>query len=144
MDATDQEAEEAARMANADSFIRKLPNGYETYLSAEGHNLSQGQRQLLTIARAVLANLSILTLDEATSRVDTRTELHIQEAMKSLMKSRTSFVIAHQLSTIREADNILVINDGEIVEKGSHEELLTRKGFYSNLYNNQLTQGNES
>ncbi|WP_160725211.1 ABC transporter ATP-binding protein [Bacillus sp. USDA818B3_A] len=139
--ATDREVEAAARLANADSFIKKLPKGYDTELNAEGSNLSQGQKQLLTIARAVLANPSILILDEATSSVDTRTELHIQEAMKSLMKGRTSFVIAHRLSTIREADVILVINNGEIVEQGSHEELLRKNGVYSNLYNNQLTQG---
>lgn len=144
LDATDEEVEQAAWLANADTFIRKLPNGYDTYLSAEGGNLSQGQRQLLTIARAVLANPAILILDEATSSVDTRTELHIQEAMKSLMKGRTSFVIAHRLSTIREADTILVINDGEIMEQGSHKELLEQKGFYANLYLNQFTQGQVS
>ncbi|MNN54470.1 putative ABC transporter ATP-binding protein [compost metagenome] len=132
--------QEAARLANADPFIRKLPNGYDTLLSAEGGNLSQGQRQILTIARAVLADPSILILDEATSSVDTRTELHIQEAMRSLMKGRTSFVIAHRLSTIREADIILVINDGEIIEQGSHEELLRSNGFYSNLYATQFVQ----
>ncbi|WP_251550198.1 ABC transporter ATP-binding protein [Neobacillus muris] len=141
LNATDREVEEAARLANADSFIRKLPKGYDTELNAEGSNLSQGQKQLLTIARAVLANPSILILDEATSSVDTRTEFHIQEAMKTLMMGRTSFVIAHRLSTIRDADMILVIHDGEIVEQGSHEELLLKNGFYSNLYNNQLTQG---
>ncbi|WP_240941909.1 ABC transporter ATP-binding protein [Paenibacillus sp. HB172176] len=133
LEATDQEVENAARLANADGFIRKLPNGYETELSAEGGNLSQGQRQLLTIARAVLANPSILILDEATSSVDTRTELHIQEAMKTLMKGRTSFVIAHRLSTIREADKILVINGGEVIEQGTHKELLKQEGFYANL-----------
>ncbi|PLS02265.1 ABC transporter ATP-binding protein [Neobacillus cucumis] len=139
--ATDKEVEEAARLANADTFIRKLPRGYDTELTAEGSNLSQGQKQLLTIARAILANPSILILDEATSSVDTRTEFHIQEAMKSLMKGRTSFVIAHRLSTIREADTILVINNGQIMEKGSHDELLKKDGFYSNLYKNQLAQG---
>lgn len=106
----------------------------------EGSNLSQGQRQLLTIARALLANPSILILDEATSSVDTRTELHIQEAMKTLMKGRTSFVIAHRLSTIKDADVILVINDGKIMEQGSHEQLLEKDGFYANLYNNQHSQ----
>ncbi|MCR8642900.1 ABC transporter ATP-binding protein/permease [Paenibacillus sp. N1-5-1-14] len=141
LDATDQEVEEAARLANADTFIRKLSDGYNTYLNAEGNNLSQGQRQLLTIARAILANPSILILDEATSSVDTRTELHIQEAMKSLMKGRTSFVIAHRLSTIREADRILVINDGEIMEQGTHEQLLEQQGFYAKLYQNQYVQG---
>jgi len=144
LNATDKEVEEAARLANADVFIKKLPQGYDTNLSAEGGNLSQGQKQLLTIARAVLANPSILILDEATSSVDTRTELHIQEAMKSLMKGRTSFVIAHRLSTIREADAILVIKDGEVVEKGTHAELLQKKGFYANLYQNQFSQGHVS
>ncbi|AZN38757.1 ABC transporter ATP-binding protein [Paenibacillus albus] len=137
LDATDQEVEAAARHANADSFIRKLPKGYDTDLSADGSNLSQGQKQLLTIARAVLANPAILILDEATSSVDTRTELHIQEAMKSLMKGRTSFVIAHRLSTIREADRILVVSGGEIIEAGSHDELLRMNGFYAGLVNNQ-------
>ncbi|WP_235714660.1 ABC transporter ATP-binding protein [Neobacillus dielmonensis] len=141
MNATDLEVEEAARLANADSFIRKLPKGYDTELKAEGSNLSQGQKQLLTIARAVLASPAILILDEATSSVDTRTEFHIQEAMKALMTGRTSFVIAHRLSTICEADTILVINNGKVVEQGSHEQLLTKQGFYSDLYNNQLTQG---
>ncbi|RIX50229.1 ABC transporter ATP-binding protein [Paenibacillus nanensis] len=141
LDASDEEVEEAARLANADTFIRKLPDGYDTVLNAEGGNLSQGQRQLLTIARAVLADPAILILDEATSSVDTRTELHIQEAMKTLMKGRTSFVIAHRLSTIREADTILVMNNGEIIEQGSHEELLKRKGFYADLYLNQFMPG---
>ncbi|GKU84741.1 ABC transporter ATP-binding protein [Niallia sp. NCCP-28] len=141
LNATDKEVEDAARLAHADMFIKKLSKGYDTHLNAEGGNLSQGQKQLLTIARAVLADPSILILDEATSSVDTRTELHIQEAMKSLMKGRTSFVIAHRLSTIREADAILVIKDGEIIEQGSHEDLLMKNGFYSSLYNNQLTQG---
>jgi len=140
LDATDHEVEDAARLANADAFIRKLPDGYNTQLNSEGSNLSQGQRQLLTIARAVLANPSILILDEATSNVDTRTELHIQEAMRTLMKGRTSFVIAHRLSTIREADTILVINDGQIIERGSHEQLLEKKGFYSDMYQNQFDQ----
>ncbi|CAH1195486.1 putative ABC transporter ATP-binding protein [Paenibacillus auburnensis] len=142
--ATDREVEEAARLANADVFIRKLPDGYDTYLNAEGGNLSQGQRQLLTIARAVLASPAILILDEATSNVDTRTELHIQEAMKTLMKGRTSFVIAHRLSTIREADAILVVQNGEITERGTHEELMSRKGFYFEMYQNQLVQGTAS
>ena len=144
LNATDEEVENAAKVANADTFIKKLPNGYDTYLNAEGNNLSQGQRQLLTIARAVLANPSILILDEATSSVDTRTELHIQEAMRTLMQGRTSFVIAHRLSTIREADNILVIKDGEILEKGTHKELLSTEGFYANLYKNQWLQQNIS
>lgn len=137
LDATNQEVEAAAKLANADTFIRRLPKGYDTDLSADGSNLSQGQKQLLTIARAVLANPAILILDEATSSVDTRTELHIQEAMKSLMKGRTSFVIAHRLSTIREADCIMVVNGGEIIEQGSHEELLRLNGFYAGLVKNQ-------
>lgn len=143
LDATDEEVEEAARLANADAFIRKLPKGYDTELGPEGGSLSQGQRQLITIARAVLANPAILILDEATSSVDTRTELHIQEAMKKLMKGRTSFVIAHRLSTIREADKILVIHNGEIIEQGSHEELLRQNGFYAELYQNQFIQGSK-
>ncbi|UQZ32702.1 multidrug ABC transporter ATP-binding protein [Paenibacillus sp. PK3_47] len=142
LDATDREVEEAARLANADVFIRKLPGGYDTVLNAEGGSLSQGQRQLLTIARAVLANPSILILDEATSNVDTRTELHIQEAMRTLMKGRTSFVIAHRLSTIREADAILVVQDGEITERGTHEELLAQKGFYYEMHQSQFVQEN--
>lgn len=128
----------AAKLANADSFIQKLPMGYDTVLTAEGANLSQGQRQLLTIARAILANPSILILDEATSSIDTRTEMHIQEAMKQLMKDRTSFVIAHRLSTIREANQILVINGGEIIEQGTHDELVEKKGFYYELYTSQF------
>lgn len=142
LDATDEEVEQAARAANAHAFVVKLPNGYDTDLSAEGGNLSQGQRQLLTIARAVLANPAILILDEATSSVDTRTELHIQEAMKTLMQGRTSFVIAHRLSTIREADAIMVVKDGEIVEQGAHDDLVKRGGFYADLYRNQFSPGN--
>ncbi|TNJ65241.1 ABC transporter ATP-binding protein [Paenibacillus hemerocallicola] len=138
LDATDEQIEAAGRLANADTFIRKLPSGYDTLLSAEGGNLSQGQRQLITIARAILADPAILILDEATSSVDTRTEMHIQEAMKSLMQGRTSFVIAHRLSTIREADQILVINGGEIIERGTHHELLERRGFYYELYTSQF------
>jgi ATP-binding cassette subfamily B multidrug efflux pump len=138
LDATDEEIEAAAKLANADSFIRKLPSGYSTQLSAEGSNLSQGQRQLITIARAILADPAILILDEATSSVDTRTEMHIQEAMNVLMKGRTSFVIAHRLSTIREADQILVIDGGEIIERGTHEQLLEQQGFYYGLYTSQF------
>jgi ATP-binding cassette subfamily B protein len=138
LDASDAEIEAAARLANADSFIRKLPNGYDTTLTAEGGNLSQGQRQLITIARAILADPAILILDEATSSIDTRTEMHIQEAMRTLMRGRTSFVIAHRLSTIREADAILVINGGEIIERGTHEQLLEQKGFYYELYTSQF------
>lgn len=138
LDATDKEVEEAAAMANADVFIRRLPKGYETILSESGSNLSQGQKQLLAIARAILSNPSILILDEATSSVDTRTELHIQEAMLKLMKGRTSFIIAHRLSTIRDANIIMVIDNGEIVEKGSHDELISKKGVYYNMYCKQL------
>jgi ATP-binding cassette subfamily B protein len=138
LDATDEEVIAAARLANADTFIHRLPQGYDTPLSERGSNLSQGQRQLLAIARAILADPGILILDEATSSVDTRTEKSIQEAMLRLMEGRTSFVIAHRLSTIREADNILVINDGEIIERGSHDELLAQRGFYHNLYRSQF------
>jgi ATP-binding cassette subfamily B protein len=138
LDATDEEVVAAAGVANADQFIRRLPQGYQTPLSERGSNLSQGQRQLLAIARAVLAEPTILVLDEATSSVDTRTERHIQEAMLRLMKGRTSFVIAHRLSTIREADQILVVNEGEIIERGPHQELLARRGFYHNLYMSQF------
>ncbi|OMD42307.1 multidrug ABC transporter ATP-binding protein [Paenibacillus odorifer] len=138
LDATDQEIEQAARLANADAFIKRLPHGYETLLNAEGSNLSHGQRQLLTIARAILADPAILILDEATSSVDTRTEMHIQQAMKNLMKGRTSFVIAHRLSTIQDANRILVIQDGGIAEQGNHEELLAMQGAYYELYNTQF------
>lgn len=138
LDATDQEIEQAAQLANADAFIKRLPHGYETLLNAEGSNLSHGQRQLLTIARAILADPAILILDEATSSVDTRTEMHIQQAMKNLMKGRTSFVIAHRLSTIQDANRILVIQGGGIAEQGNHEELLAMKGAYYELYNTQF------
>jgi ATP-binding cassette, subfamily B, multidrug efflux pump len=137
-DASEFEIIQAARTAQADHFIRTLPEGYDTVLNQEASNLSQGQKQLLTIARAVLANPPILILDEATSSVDTRTEVLIQEAMLTLMKGRTSFVIAHRLSTIRGADLILVMNHGAIVEQGTHEELLAKGGFYANLYNSQF------
>ncbi|MFN2111058.1 MAG: ABC transporter ATP-binding protein [Anaerolineae bacterium] len=138
LDATDEEVIAAAKLANADQFIRRLPQGYGTELSERGSNLSQGQRQLLAIARAILADPGILILDEATSSVDTRTEQHIQEALLRLMEGRTSFVIAHRLSTIREADTILVINDGEIIERGTHHELLAQQGFYHHLYMSQF------
>jgi ATP-binding cassette subfamily B multidrug efflux pump len=136
--ATDEEVIAAAKLANAHQFIRRLPEGYSTPLSERGSNLSQGQRQLLAIARAILADPGVLILDEATSSVDTRTEKHIQEAMLRLMEGRTSFVIAHRLSTIREADEILVINDGQIIERGTHEDLLAQRGFYHNLYMSQF------
>ncbi|WBW99780.1 ABC transporter ATP-binding protein [Oceanirhabdus sp. W0125-5] len=140
LEATDEEVEEAAKIANADFFIRRLPKGYDTLLSEGGNNLSQGQKQLLAIARAILSNPSILILDEATSSVDTRTEIRIQEAMKKLMKGRTSFIIAHRLSTIRDADTIMVIDKGEIVEKGNHEELIVKKGVYHDMYFSQFKE----
>ncbi len=137
-DATDEEMKRAAALAKADTFIERLPNGYDTMLSERGSNLSAGQRQLLSIARAVLADPKILILDEATSSVDTRTEMHIQQAMVALMKNRTSLIIAHRLSTIRDADVIVVIKDGRVFESGSHEELLKKKGEYHKLYSNQF------
>lgn len=138
LDATDEEIVDAARLANADAFIRRLPHGYDTMLSEDAGNLSQGQRQLLAIARAALADPAILILDEATSSVDTRTEVNIQEALLNLMEGRTSFVIAHRLSTIRNADLVLVVNDGQIIERGTHRELLAQRGFYYNLYMSQF------
>ena len=132
---------EAAKTAYADHFIRTLPEGYDTVLNEEASNISQGQKQLLAIARAVLANPSILILDEATSSVDTRTEILIQRAMDDLMSGRTNFVIAHRLSTIRDADLILVMNEGSVIEKGTHHELLEAGGFYADLYNSQFTKG---
>jgi len=138
LEASDEECIQAAQMADADHFIRQLPQGYQTQLSERASNLSQGQRQLLAIARAILANPGILILDEATSSVDTRTEIRIQESLLRLMEGRTSFVIAHRLSTIRNADQVLVINNGEIVEKGTHQELLDRHGFYHHLYMSQF------
>ena len=140
LDATDEEVVAAAKAARADHFIRALPGGYQMELNEEATNVSQGQKQLLTIARALLADNPILILDEATSSVDTRTEHLIQAAMEELMKGRTSFVIAHRLSTIRNADIILVMKDGDIVEQGSHAELLEKNGFYAQLYNSQFEQ----
>ena len=137
LDATDAEVEAAAKFANADAFIKHLPHGYDTVLSDAGTSLSQGQRQLLAIARALLADPAILILDEATSSVDTRTEAHIQEALQRLMEGRTSFIIAHRLSTIRKADCILVIQDGQIVEHGTHSELLKKQGAYYRLCSSQ-------
>lgn len=137
LEATDEEVIAAARLANADRFIRLLPAGYQTQVSEQGHNFSQGQRQLLAIARAVLADPRILILDEATSSVDTRTEMQIQEALLRLMEGRTSFVIAHRLSTIRKADQVLVVNDQRIIERGTHEALLAQQGFYHDLYMSQ-------
>ncbi|WP_051621196.1 ABC transporter ATP-binding protein [Paenibacillus sp. UNC451MF] len=137
-DATDEEVEMAAKMANADAFIKRLPKKYETELSENGGNLSQGQRQLLAIARVILAKPSILILDEATSSIDTRTELHIQDALLNIMEGRTSFIIAHRLNTIRDADTIMVIDHGEIVEQGSHDKLIERQGTYYQMFYNQF------
>lgn len=138
IDATDEEVRAAARFARVDDFAEKLENGYDTMLTEGGSNISQGQRQLIAIARAVLANPKILILDEATSSIDTRTEMHIQEAMLKLMKGRTSLIIAHRLSTIRDADKIVVISGGKVVEAGNHEELLEQRGCYYNLYQSQF------
>ncbi|WP_461205448.1 ABC transporter ATP-binding protein [Clostridium sp. DL1XJH146] len=138
LDATDEEVIEAAKAAHVDSFVHMLPKGYDMILNEEASNVSQGQKQLITIARAILANPKLLILDEATSSVDTRTEVQIQKAMNNLMENRTSFIIAHRLSTIRDADMILVMNDGDIVEKGNHKDLLAENGFYANLYNSQF------
>ncbi|WP_113673941.1 ABC transporter ATP-binding protein [Vallitalea guaymasensis] len=142
--ASEEEIIRATKAAHADHFIRTLPEGYDTVLNEEANNISQGQKQLLTIARAILANPSILILDEATSSVDTRTEIYIQKAMESLMKGRTSFVIAHRLSTIKDADMILVMNNGDIIEKGNHQELLEFNGFYAELYNSQFVGSEEA
>jgi ATP-binding cassette subfamily B protein len=136
--ATEEEIIRVAKAAHADHFIRTLPEGYDTVLNEDASNISQGQKQLLTIARAFLANPTILILDEATSNVDTRTELIIQKAMSALMKDRTNFVIAHRLSTIRDANTILVMNNGSIIEQGSHRDLLAANGFYADLYNSQF------
>lgn len=138
LDATDEEVKEAAKAAHVHSFIKTLPHGYDMELNEEASNVSQGQKQLLTIARAILADPKILILDEATSSVDTRTEVLIQKAMDNLMHGRTSFIIAHRLSTIRDADLILVMKDGDIIEQGNHEQLLAENGFYANLYNSQF------
>lgn len=144
LDATDEEVEAAAKAAFAHHFIMTLPHGYDTVINEDASNVSQGQRQLLTIARAILADRRMLILDEATSSVDTRTEERIQRAMDNLMEGRTSFVIAHRLSTIRDADLILVINQGDIIEQGTHKELLAKGGFYANLYNAQFAKGGEA
>lgn len=142
LDATDEEVIEAAKAARVHRFVQTLPGGYDMELNEEASNVSQGQKQLLTIARAILADPKILILDEATSSVDTRTEIQIQKAMDTLMKGRTSFVIAHRLSTIRDADLILVMKDGDIVEQGNHEELIAKDGFYAELYNSQFEKTN--
>ena len=141
LNATDEDIIKAAKLANAHHFIMQLEDGYDTVLSDNGSNLSQGQRQLLAIARAILSKSSILILDEATSSIDTRTEVAIQEAMVNLMKGKTTFIIAHRLSTIRNADKILALKDGEIIERGTHDELLEAGGFYANLYNSQFRSG---
>ena len=134
LNATDEEVEKAAKLANADAFIRHLPQGYDTMLSGDGANLSQGQRQLLSIARAAVADPPVLILDEATSSIDTRTEKLIEKGMDSLMHGRTVFIIAHRLSTVRNADVILVLEHGEIIERGNHDELLAQRGRYYQLY----------
>ena len=141
--ATEEEIIAAAKAAHAHGFIRQLPGEYDFVLNEEASNISQGQKQLLTIARAILRDPEILILDEATSSVDTRTEVLIQKAMNNLMKGRTSFVIAHRLSTIRDATNILVMRDGDIIEQGNHESLMAKGGFYANLYNSQFEENNQ-
>jgi ATP-binding cassette subfamily B multidrug efflux pump len=143
LDATDEEVIAAAKLASADSFIERLPQGYQTVLGERGSGLSQGQRQLISIARAALANPRILILDEATSSVDTRTERLIQRAFDQLLEGRTSFVIAHRLSTIRHADQVLMLKDGQIVERGTHDELLAQQGAYYELYMSQFRRAEE-
>ncbi len=137
-EATEEEVLQAARAAHAHSFIKRLPNGYDTVITEDGGSLSQGQKQLLCIARVMLCLPPMLILDEATSSIDTRTELRIQNAFATMMEGRTSFIVAHRLSTIQEADIILVMKDGNIIEQGSHESLLAKGGFYANLYNSQF------
>ena len=136
-EATEEEVISAAKAAHAHSFIKRLPNGYDTVIGEDGGNLSQGQKQLLCITRVMLTKPPMLILDEATSSIDTRTEIKIQKAFDTLMEGRTSFIVAHRLSTIREADVILVMKDGNIIEQGNHEELMKLGGFYNNLYNSQ-------
>jgi len=134
LDATDDEVIAAAKLANADTFIRHLPQGYDTFITGDGGSLSQGQRQLLTIARAAIADPPVLILDEATSSIDTRTEKIVQEGMDKLMKGRTVFVIAHRLSTVKNSDVIMVLDQGKIIERGSHDDLIEQKGRYYQLY----------
>ncbi|MBQ1516065.1 MAG: ATP-binding cassette domain-containing protein, partial [Lachnospiraceae bacterium] len=142
LDATDEEVIEAATIANADGFIRRLPEGYHTMLTGNGANLSQGQRQLLSIARATIEDAPVLILDEATSSIDTRTEMHVQAGMDALMAGRTTFVIAHRLSTIMNANCIMVVEGGHIIERGDHNELIEAKGRYYQLYTgNAVTEG---
>jgi ATP-binding cassette subfamily B protein len=143
LEANDEEVVDAAKLANAHSFIMKLPDRYDTILNQDGSGISQGQRQLLSIARAILADPVLLILDEATSSIDTITELKIQEALHRLMEGRTSFVIAHRLNTIQQSDQILVLDEGRIIEKGSHDELLRQRGFYYELYRSSL-KGNQT
>lgn len=141
LDATDEECIQAAKLANADGFIRMLPDGYQTVISGDGGSLSQGQRQLLAIARAAVANPPVLVLDEATSSIDTHTEELVQNGMDKLMEGRTTFVIAHRLSTIRNADCIMVLENGKIIERGNHEQLIEEKGRYYELYTGNSISG---
>ena len=140
-DATEEEMIAAAKASHAHSFIRRLSKGYDTEITEDGGNLSQGQKQLLCITRVMLCLPPMLILDEATSSIDTRTEIRIQKAFLTMMKERTSFIVAHRLSTIREADSILVMKDGKIIEQGNHDTLLAQNGFYATLYNSQFDQG---